>query len=275
VLRGFGALSPDRLSCIDTQGLSLIVTLMSEIVTGEAYVEAITSRESDRRARAAFQDLVLRIARPGAALFDFGAGPGLDARLYAERGFTVTAYDIDPKMREFFSVYCREFIETGKILLYGGSYREFLDRNNPAERGADLVTSNFAPLNLVRDLRELFAKFYVLTRPNGYVLASVLSPYWVGDLKCLWWWRNALRLWRDGYYLVPGPLAPTVRRRLANYVSESAPYFALERVFPGTPTEETKDIGGVNVSRGSRHAWMQLTRCHFMFLLFRKQNIPA
>jgi hypothetical protein len=121
VLRGFGALSPDRLSCIDTQGLSLIVTLMSEIVTGEAYVEAITSRESDRRARAAFQDLVLRIARPGAALFDFGAGPGLDARLYAERGFTVTAYDIDPKMREFFSVYCREFIETGKILLYGAA----------------------------------------------------------------------------------------------------------------------------------------------------------
>ena len=59
---------------------------MSEIVTGAAYVEALTSLESDQRARAAFQDLVLRIARPGAALFDFGAGPGLDARLYAERG---------------------------------------------------------------------------------------------------------------------------------------------------------------------------------------------
>jgi SAM-dependent methyltransferase len=243
---------------------------MSEIVTGEAYVEAITSLESDRRARAAFQDLVLRIARPGAALFDFGAGPGLDARLYAERGFSVAAYDIDPHMREFFSVHCREFIETGQVVLFGGSYREFL-AGNDAECAADLVTANFAPLNLVQDLRELFAKFHALTRPSGYVLASVLSPYWVGDLKCPWWWRNALRLWRDGYYLVPGPLAPSVRRRLANYATESAPYFTLERVFRGMPVEGTRDNCGVDLSRG-RHAWLQLTRCQFMFLLFRKQN---
>jgi SAM-dependent methyltransferase len=248
---------------------------MREIVTGEAYVEAITSLESDRRARAAFQDLVLRIARPGAALFDFGAGPGLDARFYAERGFSVAAYDIDPNMRESFSVHCREFIETGQVVLYGGSYREFLTGNNVAECAADLVTSNFAPLNLVRDLRELFVKFHALTRPNGHVLASVLSPYWVGDLKCPWWWRNALRLWRDGYYLVPGPLAPTVRRRLANYATQSAPYFTLERVFRGMPAEGIGDNSPVDVSHGSRHAWLHLTRCQFMFLLFRRQNSPA
>ena len=246
---------------------------VSEMVTGAAYVEAITSLESDRRARAAFQDLVLRIVRPGAALFDFGAGPGLDARLYAERGFTVAAYDIDPNMREFFSVYCREFMETGRVVLYEGSYREFLAGNNHADRGVDLITSNFAPLNLIPDLRELFAKFHALTRPDGSVLASVLSPYWVGDLKCPWWWRNALRLWRDGYYLVPGPLAPTVRRRLDNYVTESAPYFVLERVFRGTPTEGTADIDGVNVSRGIRHAWLRVTRCQFMFLLFKRNNL--
>jgi SAM-dependent methyltransferase len=268
--RSLSRSDPQRLSAT-----SLFVALMSEIVTGEAYVKAITSLESDRRTRAAFQNLVLKIARPGAVLFDFGAGPGLDARLYAEHGFSVAAYDVDPKMRESFLVHCREFIETGQVLLYGGSYREFLAGNDHAERGADLVTSNFAPLNLVRDLRELFAKFHALTRPNGCVLASVLSPYWIGDLKCPWWWRNALRLWRDGYYLVPGPLAPTVRRRLGNYVRESAPYFALERVFPGVLTEGTTDIGAMNVSRGSRHAWFQLTRCQFMFLLFRRQNSLA
>jgi SAM-dependent methyltransferase len=248
---------------------------MGEIVTGAEYVAAITSLESDRRIRAAFQDLVLRIARPGATIFDFGAGPGLDARLYSERGFTVAAYDIDPKMREFFSVHCREFIETGQVVLYGGSYREFLAGYNPVERAADLVTSNFAPLNLVANLRELFAKFHALTRPKGHVLASVLSPYWVGDLKCAWWWRNALRLWRDGHYLVPGPLAPTVRRRLAVYAAQCAPYFTLERVFPGTPAEWTGDIGGLDMSHGRRHAWLQLTRCQFMFLLFQKQNNPT
>lgn len=245
---------------------------MSEIVTGAAYVEALTSLESDRRARAAFQDLVLRIARPRATLFDFGAGPGLDARLYAERGFNVAAYDVDPEMREFFASHCREFIETGQVVLYGGSYREFLAGNHCARSPADLVTSNFAPLNLVPDLRELFAKFHVLTRPNGQVLASVLNPYWVRDLKCPWWWRNTVRLWRDGYYLVPGPLTPTVRRRLANYATESAPYFVLEQVFRGMPIAGTTDIDGVNVSRGIGHAWLRLTRCQFMFLLFRRQN---
>ena len=248
---------------------------MSEIVTGAAYVEAITSLESDRRVRAAFQDLVLRIARPGAAIFDFGAGPGLDARFYAERGFTVVAYDIDPKMREFFSIHCREFIETGQIELSGSGYREFLAGNDPAQRAADLVTSNFAPLNLIHDLHELFAKFHGLTRPNGHVLASVLSPYWIGDLKCPWWWRNAPRLWRDGYYLVPGPLAHTVRRRLAVYATQSAPYFTLERVFRGMAGGGIRDIGGVDLTRGGRHAWLQLTGCQFMFLLFRKRNNAA
>jgi hypothetical protein len=58
---------------------------MSEIQAGADYVEAITALQSDRSARSAYQDLVLRIATPGAALFDFGAGPGIDARFYAER----------------------------------------------------------------------------------------------------------------------------------------------------------------------------------------------
>jgi len=43
-------------------------------------------------------------------------------------------------------------------------------------RGVDLITSNFAPLNLIEDLPELFEKFHALTGPGGRVLASVLSP---------------------------------------------------------------------------------------------------
>src|SRR5271155_3547134 len=88
--------------------------------TGSEYFDYITRVESDRRARSAFQDLVLRIASPGAALFDFGAGPGIDARFFAQRGFTVRAYDIDPKMCEFFAEHCRDFIEDGRITLERG-----------------------------------------------------------------------------------------------------------------------------------------------------------
>src|SRR3984957_17191675 len=95
---------------------------------GAEYVRQISAQESDRSTRSAFRDLVLRIAPPGAKLFDFGAGPGIDARFFAERGFTIDAYDVDPRMREFFADHCRDFIDAGRVTLHGGTYQEFLAR---------------------------------------------------------------------------------------------------------------------------------------------------
>jgi SAM-dependent methyltransferase len=245
---------------------------MSGFHTGSEYVEAITALESDRRTRSAFQDLVLRIASPGAALFDFGAGPGIDARFYAERGFRVVAYDVDPGMYEYFEMHCREFMESGQVTLETGSYREFLTRKTGDEEGrVELVTSNLAPLNLIGDLDALFAKFHDLTAPNGKVLASVLSPYFIGDLKYGWWWRNSLRLWRDGHFSLEGAQAPIVRRRLADFAGRSAPYFALKRVFPGLPPAWARRGNGIAVSGGAGPAWLRLTACRFMFLLFEKR----
>jgi SAM-dependent methyltransferase len=242
------------------------------IVTGAAYVEQITALESDRRARSAFRDLVLKIAPPGAALFDFGSGTGMDARYYAERGFSVAAYDVDPQMCEFFAAHCRELIDAGRVTLESGGYREFLARKSVATgRGADLVTSNFAPLNLINDLPELFAKFHALTAPNGRVLASVLSPYFLGDLKYRWWWRNLPRLVRDGRFSVPGSQTLIVRRRLADFAAQSAPYFALEGVFRGLPAHPARpaDAAAGNRTRGS---WLRVTTCRYMFLLFGKRG---
>ena len=234
----------------------MIGSIPSKTLAGAEYFRQITSLEADRRARSAFQDLVLRIAPPGAALFDFGAGPGIDARFFAERGFAVRAYDVDPKMREFFTAYCRDLIDSGCVTLDGGDYREFLTRKTAvAARRTDLVISNFAPLNLVDDLHELFAKFHELTGPNGKVLASVLSPYFVGDIRYRWWWRNAPRLWRDGHFFMPGPQAPHMRRRLADFSALSSPYFKLARVF-----------------RGGRYAWLPAATSRFMFLLFEKRE---
>jgi SAM-dependent methyltransferase len=248
---------------------------MSEIQAGADYVEAITALQSDRSARSAFQDLVLRIASPGATLFDFGAGPGIDARFYAERGFTVGAYDVDPSMCEYFSVHCREFIQAGQVALERGSYRDFLARKTADdERRAELVTSNFAPLNLIDDLQGLFAKFHALTGPDGKVLASVLSPYFIGDLKYGWWWRNSLRLWRVGHYSVQGAQAAIIRRRLADFAGQCAPYFALKRVFQGSLPYRGGRANGVDVSHGGRNAWLRLTTCRYMFLLFEKWDTP-
>jgi SAM-dependent methyltransferase len=241
------------------------------IVTGAEYVEQITALESDRRARQAFHDLVLRIAPPGAALFDFGAGTGMDARFYAERGFTVAAYDVDAKMREYFATYCRDLIDAGRVTLEGGGYRDFLVRQAASgSRGIDLVTANFAPLNLVADLHELFATFHALTGPSGRILASVLSPYFVGDLKYSWWWRNAPRLWRDGHFSLQGVQAPIIRRRLADFAAQGLPYFTLRRVFPGLPPPVQGCVNGADVNVGGRFTWLRMTTCRFMFLLFEK-----
>ena len=231
-----------------------------EIVTGARYVERITASESDRLARTGFRDLVLRVAPPGGALFDFGSGPGMDARFYAERGFKVGAYDVDPQMCEFFTEHCRDLIEAGRITLNRGSYRDFLANEKLA--GADLITSNFAPLNLVENLQELFAKFHTITRPRGRILASVLSPYFLGDLKYGWWWRNALRLWRTGHYSVPGAQAPIIRRRIADFARQSEPYFTLERVYHGLSPSN-----GLALYRSLR-----VSTCRFMFLLFERRD---
>jgi SAM-dependent methyltransferase len=243
---------------------------MSEAHTGARYVDAISALPSDRLARAAFQDLVLRIARPGAALFDFGAGPGTDARFYAERGFRVDAYDVDPGMCDYFSVHCRELIQTGKISLHTGTYPDFLARETPR---VDLVTSNFAPLNLIEDLHGLFLKLHSLTAPDGKVLASVLNPYFRGDLRYRWWWSNWRRLRRDGHFTVPGAKGPIVRRRLADFGAQSAPYFALKRVFPGLPSYRDRYAEGIDMNRHGSRAWLRLTNCRVMFLLFEKPSV--
>jgi SAM-dependent methyltransferase len=243
----------------------------ANIVSGAEYVQQITALESDRLARAAFQDLVFRLAPPGSALFDFGCGTGMDARVFAERGYRVAAYDVDANMCEFFAEHCRELIEAGRISLECGSYRDFLSKARAVvPRRIDLVTANFAPLNLIDDLRELFAAFNALTAPTGRILASVLSPYFVGDWKYAWWWRNTLPLWRTGHFSVQGAQGAIVRRRIDNFAAQSQPYFVLKRAFRGLPARGVRDAAGFDARNNLLSTALRLCKCQFMFLLFEK-----
>jgi SAM-dependent methyltransferase len=224
---------------------------------GAEYVRQINAQCADRRTRAAFRDLVLRMAAPGARLFDFGAGPGIDARFFAERGFTVDAYEVDPRMRDFFAEHCRDLMGTGRITLDGRAYRDFLEAKDN-ERGCELVISNFAPLNLIDDLPELFAKFQALTLPQGRVLASVLNPLFLGEMRHRWWWREAPRLWRDGQLFMPGPQAPHYRRLLRHFRAASAAHFRLQSML------------GIDPRRDGRFSWLHAARSRYLFLVFEK-----
>jgi hypothetical protein len=234
--------------------------------TGAVYFQRITALGVNRSVRSTFQNLVLGLAPPGAILFDFGAGPGIDARFFAERGFSVEAYDVDPKMCEFFATHCREFIDSGSVTLD-------CTRPWPGDRAAELVISNFAPLNQVDELPELFAKFLALTTPRGKLLLSVLTPYYIGDMKTRRWWRNAPRLWRTGHVSVrTGGAPPHTRRRLADFRASSLPYFELTRVFAGLSSDPKRQPDGIDVNRAGRCAWPRLAQSQFMILLFEKRS---
>ena len=84
------------------------------IITGSDYVAALSARASDRRYRAHFQKVTLGLVPEGGALFDFGSGPGIDARYYAEHGRRVSAYDVDPLMCAHFAAHCADFIDRGR-----------------------------------------------------------------------------------------------------------------------------------------------------------------
>ena len=235
------------------------------MVAGEEYLAAITVLESDRRARVAFQDLVLRTAAPGGCIFDFGAGPGIDAKVYAARGFRVVAYDVDPRMCAAFGRLCSDEIASGQISLCQGDYREFIDGHLPAlARQGDiaLVTANFAPLSLIAEPHELFAGLHALGGAGTKFIASVLNPNFVGDLRYGWWWANRLEYWRRGCFGITGTGPSVYRRSLRNFADLAAPHFKLERVLRGLPGAASSKTNATG---------LQLLTSRYLFLVFAKR----
>jgi SAM-dependent methyltransferase len=247
--------------------MSELPTGAPEAVTGAEYVRHLTGHDADRRARDAFRAIVLDLAPPGGALFDFGAGTGMDARWFAERGFSVDAYDVDQKMCDYFEAECRDLISAGRVRLERGAYAEFLRRGRDRPH-ADLAISNFAPFSLVDDAAELFAALDRIVKPGGKVLASVLNPYYLAEMRLPGWWRRLPRLWRDGYCRWPGPHRPVVRRRLACFASASTPHFRLTQVHRGLPSRHGGRPSAIDASRPL--AWTTALTARFMFLQFEK-----
>jgi hypothetical protein len=239
---------------------------------GAEYVRAMQRLESDRQAREAFQSLALRLLPPGGTVFDLGAGAGIDARFFAERGLCVRVYDSDARMSSYLADSCRDLIAAGRILPETGDYPEFLARaSDPGVPRAQLVIANFSPLDLISDLPVLFARLQALTVPGGALLASVLSPYFLGDLTLGWRWRGMIGQLRTGRLTVAGAQGNVIRRCLRVFAAECAPWFKLERVFRGLPPRHATEAAGIDFALRSHIAWLRLTRCRFMFLLFRRQ----
>jgi SAM-dependent methyltransferase len=237
--------------------------------TGDAYTQQILGNRADRLARMAFQSCVISLVAPGATIFDFGAGTGIDARAYAGRGYRVLAYDHDPQMCDAFRRSCGPELQSGKIVLMEGDYRQFLATESAFDgRKADLATANFAPLNLIEDLPELFRKLQALTLPGGRVLVSALSPFFIGDMRFRWWWRNRSTLRRDGQFTMRGVWTVT-RRTPANFAALAAPSFRLAGVRGGMPGSRLHAVDSLMLAPGLPLP-LPLMAGRYMFLLFER-----
>lgn len=189
--------------------------------TGEQYHQIMLSSPRDQQVRDRFQKLALELLPAGAEVLDFGAGTGIDAKTYAASGHPTFVYEPSEAMRGYLAVHCRDDIERKAIMPV----------TSPQACRVGAVTANFAVLNHIPDQAALFEQLSGVVRPGGFVLASMLNPYFLGDARYRWWRANLLNLALRGHYAITSEsnihrFAPRIVARAA------APHFRLERVLP-------------------------------------------
>ena len=242
---------------------------MQATPTGAAYVEAMDRDPLDREYRRAFVSLVMSMVPRRGTLFDFGSGPGIDAREYARAGLQVHAYDTDAGMCDYFTAHCAREIDLGSVHLHRYTYEEFLHSTLPLPDSVDLVVSNFAPVNLAGGLPRLFTRFARMLRADGQVLVSVLNPLYVGLARSRKWWLHLPGLWARGRYTTRlHGVVPVTRWRPARLALEAAPHFQLRAIL--VPDAAVPGSAPCRYSQLSPRDWLDIADSQFLFLQFAR-----
>jgi SAM-dependent methyltransferase len=254
------------------RGGDLLEAIMSAAVTGAAYVEAMNRDPTDREYRRAFLSVALALVPPQGSVFDFGSGPGIDAKQYADAGLRVRAYDSDAAMCEYFARHCAAEIAAGSVRLDTRTYPDFLRfRAGTNDAAVDLIVANFAPLNLVADLPPLFAKFSAMLKPQGKLLVSVLNPFFRGLLKSRRWWAQLPRLlWQGRYTTRLHGSIPVTRWLPGRLARQAAPLFELTSIYAPETAPAGRPPRQVTFSRSGE--WPQIAATQFLFLQFQRKT---
>jgi len=189
--------------------------------TGEQYHEFMLASPRDRVVRERFQKMALDLLPAGADVLDFGAGTGIDAKAYAANGHPTFVHEPSQAMGDYLAQYCRDEIARKTIITVA----------SPLACKVQAVTANFAVLNHFADHAALFEALSRVVREGGFVLASMLNPYYLGDARYGWWRANVMNLVRSGHYAIESE--SRIHRFAPRVVARSAaPYFRLERLVP-------------------------------------------
>src|SRR6266446_2074362 len=206
---------------------------MSGPMSAADYHEFMLASKFDRNIRTAFQRFALNLSSSGSSILDFGAGTGIDSKAYASHGHKVYAYDSSRDMRAYLSRYCRKEIDAGQVTVVELEYDAFLGLRRVCEESLDVITANFAVFNIVDDHARLFKVFDRWLSPNGVIFASLLNPYYIGDARYAWWWRNLGALIRTGRYSVGCGAGVSHRFALLPLKNAANPYFRLDGILHG------------------------------------------
>lgn len=195
--------------------------VVDDMHTGEQYHTFILASQRDRMVRDRFQKMALNLLPDGAHVLDFGAGTGIDAKAYAAHGHQTFVYEPSEAMRDYLANYCHDDITRETIITVDSSLT----------CKVHAVTANFAVLNHIADHTSLFEELSRVVQQGGFVLASMLNPYYLGDARYGWWRKNLINLVRNGNYAIPSE--SRIHRFLPRVVARAAePHFRLERLTP-------------------------------------------
>lgn len=194
---------------------------VGNVHTGEQYHEFMLASRRDREVRDRFRRMALDLLPAGADILDFGAGTGIDAKVYAANGHTTFAHEPAQAMQDCLLRHCRDEIARKTVIPVV----------RPLAHKVHAVTANFAVLNHIVDQPSLFEECSRVVDRGGFFLASMLSPWYLGDASHRWWWANVTNLVRSGSY--PSPGESRIHRFAPSAVARAAaPHFRLERLVP-------------------------------------------
>lgn len=189
--------------------------------TGEQYHAVIQTSRRDRQVRDRFQKIVLDLLPEGADVLDFGAGTGIDAKVFAAHGHRTFVFEPSDAMSEHLLRHCREEIVRDTVTPV----------SLPLTCQVHAVTANFAVLDHFPDHKVLFEDLARVVHKGGFVLVSMLSPYYLGDARYGWWRANLMNLIRHGRYAITSE--SRIHRFTPGAVARAAdPHFRLERLAP-------------------------------------------
>lgn len=188
--------------------------------------DAAVSRHATSPIRHAFLQLVRSYVPSGSLLFDFGCGTGTDALWYIAQGYRVLAYDNSSGMVEVLKTKGADAIQQGQLTAFSTPYVKLPSILNTYPT-SDAIVSNFAVINEIPAVAEWFALMATILKPGGYLIVSILNPFYWWDMGGAWWWKGLWRGRKQGYILNNTASFQTYRHTIASLRKAASPHFTL------------------------------------------------